>query len=215
MPPGLEKDREAALALRPVSRETAERLDAFAGELTRWQTVKNLVGRGTLDRIWTRHIADSLQLLDLAEGEQWVDLGSGAGFPGLVLGIAALDERPGMQVALIESNARKCAFLRHIARLTGAAVTVHQARLEDVIGPLGSTNVVTARALAPLTDLIGWSEQLLKTGAVGLFPKGRDAAVELTEARKSWRFDADVFPSRTDSDARIIRVRSLHGQSPQ
>jgi 16S rRNA (guanine527-N7)-methyltransferase len=75
--------------------------------------------------------------------------------------------------------------------------------------------VVTARALAPLKDLIGWSEQLLKTGAVGLFPKGRDAAVELTEARESWRFEADVFPSRTDSDARIIRIRSLHGQSSQ
>ena len=212
---GLEKDREAALALRPVSRETAERLDVFAGELTRWQTVKNLVGRGTLDRIWTRHIADSLQLLDLAGGHRWVDLGSGAGFPGLVLGIVALEERPGMRVDLVESNARKCAFLRHIARLSGAAVTVHQARLEDVLGQLSGTDVVTARALAPLSDLIGWSAQLLKTGTTGLFPKGRDADVELTEARKSWRFDADVIPSRTDSDARIVRIRSLHGQSSQ
>jgi 16S rRNA (guanine527-N7)-methyltransferase len=132
-----------------------------------------------------------------------------------VLGIAALEERPGMRVDLVESNARKCAFLRHIARLTGAAVTVHQARLQDILGQLGGTDVVTARALASLTDLIAWSEQLLKTGAIGLFPKGRDAAVELTEAGKSWRFEADVVPSRTDSDARIIRIRSLHGQSSQ
>ena len=187
----------------------------FAGELTRWQAVKNLVGRGTLDRIWTRHIADSLQLLDLAGGERWVDLGSGAGFPGLVLGIAALEERPGMHVDLVESNARKCAFLRHMARVTRAAVTVHQARLEDLLGQLPPMDVVTARALAPLSDLIGWSEQLLKTGTTGLFPKGRDADVELTEARKSWRFDADVIPSLTDSDARIVRIRSLHGQSSQ
>ena len=215
MDAGLDQDREAALALRPVSRETVERLDVFAGELTRWQTVKNLVGRGTLDQIWTRHIADSLQLLDLADGQRWADLGSGAGFPGLVLGIAALDERPGMHVDLIESNARKCAFLRHIARQTGAAVTIHHARLEDILGGLPETNVVTARALAPLTTLIGWSEQLLKTGAVGLFPKGRDAAAELTEACKSWKFDADVVPSLTDSDARIVRIRSLHGQSSQ
>ena len=153
MDAGLDYDREAALALRPVSRETVERLDVFAGELTRWQTVKNLVGRGTLDQIWTRHIA----------------------------------------------------------RQTGAAVTIHHARLEDILGGLPETNVVTARALAPLTTLIGWSEQLLKTGAVGLFPKGRDAAAELTEACKSWKLDADVVPSLTDSDARIVRIRSLHG----
>jgi 16S rRNA (guanine527-N7)-methyltransferase len=215
MPASLDRDREAALALRPVSRETAARLDVFAAELTRWQAVKNLVGRGTLDQIWTRHIADSLQLLDLAGGHRWADLGSGAGLPGLVLGIAALDERPDMHVDLVESNARKCAFLRHMARLTGAPVTVHQGRLEAVLGRLPHADVVTARALAPLSDLIRWSEELLKTGTVGLFPKGRDADVELTEARKSWRFEADVIPSRTDSEARIVRIRSLHGQSSQ
>jgi 16S rRNA (guanine527-N7)-methyltransferase len=120
-----------------------------------------------------------------------------------------------MHVDLVESNARKCAFLRHMARLTGAPVTVHQGRLEAVLGRLPHADVVTARAFAPLSDLIRWSEELLKTGTVGLFPKGRDADVELTEARKSWRFEADVIPSRTDSEARIVRIRSLHGQSSQ
>src|SRR3712207_4135056 len=109
-------DREAALALTPVSRETLRRLDIFAEELRRWQQIKNLVGPKTLDALWTRHIADSLQLLDLTpDASTWLDLGSGAGFPGIVLGIAALER--GGAVDLVESNGRKCAFLRHVVRL--------------------------------------------------------------------------------------------------
>ena len=204
-----ERDRAAALALARVSRETASRLDILASELRRWQGVKNLVGPGTLDSIWTRHIADSLQLLDLAPAARtWIDLGSGAGFPGLVLGIAAL-ERDGMGVDLVESNGRKCAFLRHVARLTGAPVTVHEARAEAVIGRFKGAEVVTARALASLAQLLAWGEALLTTGTIGLFPKGRDAQAELTEAEKSWRFDAELVPSRTDSEGRIVRIHSL------
>jgi 16S rRNA (guanine527-N7)-methyltransferase len=202
-------DRAAALALRPVSRETGERLDILARELRRWQEVQNLVGPGTLDRVWTRHIADSLQLLDLApEARSWLDLGSGAGFPGLVLGIAGI-ERDGMRVDLVESNGRKCAFLRHVVRLIGAPVTVHQARVEAVIGRFVGADVVTARALAPLPQLLVWTEGLLTTGTLGLFPKGREAQAELTEAAKTWKFDAELVPSRTDSEARIVRIRSL------
>jgi 16S rRNA (guanine527-N7)-methyltransferase len=205
-------DRAATLALHPVSRETGERLDLLARELRRWQGIKNLVGPGTLDAVWVRHIADSLQLLDLApKARTWADLGSGAGFPGLVLGIAAL-EREGMTVELVESNGRKCAFLRHVARLTGAPVTVHQARLEAVIGRFTGTDVVTARALAPLPRLLAWTEPLLTTGTTGLFPKGREAEGELTEAAKSWRFCAELLPSRTDSDARIVRIHSLEAR---
>jgi 16S rRNA (guanine527-N7)-methyltransferase len=203
------KDRAAAFALTPVSRETGERLDLLVGELRRWQAIKNLVGPGTLDAVWTRHVADSLQLLDLApEARVWVDLGSGAGFPGLVLGIAAL-ERHGMRVDLVESNGRKCAFLRHVARLTGAPVTVHEARLEAVIDRFAGADVVTARALTPLPRLLAWAEPLLTTGTTGLFPKGREVEGELTKAAKSWRFDAELVPSRTDSDARIVRIHSL------
>ena len=202
------EDRAAALALYPVSRETGERLDILARELRRWQQVKNLVGPGTLDRVWTRHIGDSLQLLDLTpEARTWVDLGSGAGFPGLVLGIAALERD--MRVDLVESNGRKCAFLRHVVRLTGAPVTVHQARVEAVIGRFVGADVVTARALAPLAQLLAWAEPLLTTGTTGLFPKGREVEAELTEARKSWRFEAELIPSRTDSEGRIVRIHSL------
>jgi 16S rRNA (guanine527-N7)-methyltransferase len=208
--PDRDGDRSTALSITPVSRETAERLDVLVAELRRWQQIKNLVGPDTLNSTWTRHVADSLQLLELApEARRWLDLGSGAGFPGLVLAVAAR-ERGDMHVDLLESNGRKCAFLRHVARLTGAAATIHQARLETRIADFVDVDVVTARALAPLHQLVDWVRPLLTTGSVGLFPKGRDAEAELTEASKSMRFSAELFPSRTDSEARIIRIRSLH-----
>lgn len=192
-----------------VSRETQEKLELLERELRRWQAIKNLVGPATLDQIWDRHIVDSLQLLDLApEARTWLDLGSGAGFPGLVLAIAGAER--GLKIHLVESNSRKCAFLRHIARLTGAAATVHEARLETVIPDfIGKADVVSARALASLTMLLEWTEPLLKAGTIGLFPKGRDAEIELTEARKRWTFEADILPSRTDSEARILRITSI------
>ncbi|MXQ11825.1 16S rRNA (guanine(527)-N(7))-methyltransferase RsmG [Microvirga makkahensis] len=192
-----------------VSRETLEKLELLERELRRWQAIKNLVGPATLDRTWDRHIVDSLQLLDLApEAKTWVDLGSGAGFPGLVLAIAGQEK--GLTVHLVESNSRKCAFLRQIARLTGAPAVVHEARLEAVIpGFVGKADVVSARALASLTQLLEWTEPMLKAGTIGLFPKGRDAESELTEALKRWTFKADVLPSRTDSEARILRITSI------
>ncbi|HZW47723.1 MAG TPA: 16S rRNA (guanine(527)-N(7))-methyltransferase RsmG [Microvirga sp.] len=192
-----------------VSRETLEKLQLLERELRRWQAIKNLVGPATLDQVWDRHIVDSLQLLDFApEAMTWVDLGSGAGFPGLVLAIAGQER--GLKVHLVESNSRKCAFLRQIARLTGASAMVHEARLETVIPSfVGKADVVSARALASLTQLLEWTEPMLKTGTIGLFPKGRDAESELTEARKKWTFKADILPSRTDSEARILRITSI------
>ena len=196
-----------------VSRETREKLELLERELRRWQAIKNLVGPATLDRIWDRHIVDSLQLLDLApDARTWLDLGSGAGFPGLVLAIAGAER--GLRVHLVESNSRKCAFLRHVVRLAGAPATIHEARLEAVIpGFVGRAEVVSARALAALPLLLEWTEPLLKAGAIGLFPKGRDAEIELTEARKRWTFAADILPSRTDSEARILRITSIESHS--
>ena len=196
-----------------VSRETKEKLELLERELRRWQAIKNLVGPATLDRIWDRHIVDSLQLLDLApEARTWLDLGSGAGFPGLVLAIAGAER--GLRVHLVESNSRKCAFLRHVVRLAGAPATIHEARLEAVIpGFIGRAEVVSARALAALPLLLEWTEPLLKAGTIGLFPKGRDAEIELTEARKRWTFAADILPSRTDSEARILRITSIESHS--
>jgi 16S rRNA (guanine527-N7)-methyltransferase len=196
-----------------VSRETFEKLELLERELRRWQAIKNLVGPATLDQIWDRHIVDSLQLLDLApDAGTWLDLGAGAGFPGLVLAIAGAER--GLRVHLVESNSRKCAFLRHIARLTGAPAKVHEARLETVVpGFVGKADVVSARALASLPMLLDWTEPLLKAGTMGLFPKGRDAEIELTEARKKWTFEAEILPSLTDPEARILRITSIESHS--
>ncbi len=194
--------------LARVSRETGARLDTYVAELARWQTVKNLVGPSTLSEIWARHVDDCLQIVDLAPdgARRWLDLGSGAGLPGLIVAIAGPQ---GTQVDLVESNGRKCAFLRAAARATGAPVRVHQARLESVIpGLSGKVDVVTARALAPLKDLIAWCDPLWRSGTVGLFMKGQDVESELTEASKSWMIQYDLIPSRSDPKGRIVRVRS-------
>lgn len=200
-------DRRNALGLTPVSRETEERLAILVAELERWQRAKNLVSNATMDEVWTRHIADSLQLFDLApEARRWLDLGSGGGFPGLVLGIRLAET--GGHIDLVESNARKCAFLRHAARLTGAPVTVHNARIEAVMPQfLGKVEAVTARALAPLPLLLDWCKDLLRTGVIGVFPKGQYLDAELTEASKYWKIQASTFPSVTDSAARILVIR--------
>jgi 16S rRNA (guanine527-N7)-methyltransferase len=207
-------DRRAALRLTPVSRETEERLAILVAELERWQAAKNLVSAATLADVWLRHIADSLQLATLApDAKRWLDLGSGGGFPGLVIGIVMAERGVG-RVDLVESNSRKCAFLRHAARLTGAPVTVHQARIEDVIGDFsGRTDVVSARALAPLRQLLDWCSELLRTGAIGLFPKGQHLDAELTEASRYWKIHASTVLSVTDEAARVLVVRGAEKQA--
>jgi 16S rRNA (guanine527-N7)-methyltransferase len=189
-----------------VSRETEHRLRTYVAELERWQTVKNLVGPATLDQIWTRHIADSAQLLRLAPtARRWLDLGSGAGFPGLVIAILLGNEA---DVHLVESNSRKCAFLRAAIRSTGAKAVVHESRIEAIVANFaGRIDIVTARALAPLVRLLPMVKDLLRTGAMGIFPKGQDLDAELTEATKSWRINTEVVPSVTDRSAGILIVR--------
>lgn len=200
------QDRLHAFRLTPVSRETEERLAILVTELKRWQQAKNLVSGATLDEVWTRHVADSLQLLGHApQAQRWLDLGSGGGFPGLVLGIQLAEL--GGHIDLVESNARKCAFLRHAARLTGAPVTVHNARIEDVVDSFaGKVEAVTARALAPLPLLLDWCKELLRTGVTGVFPKGQHLEAELTAAAKYWKIQATTFPSVTDSAAAILVI---------
>jgi 16S rRNA (guanine527-N7)-methyltransferase len=208
--PDLTADRAKAMRLTPVSRETLRRLDRFVGTLLTWRAKTNLIAASTIPHLWTRHIADSLQLLDLApEARTWVDLGSGAGFPGLVIA-CALAETPGAKVHLVESNAKKAAFLREAARLTGAPAVVHAERIETFVAAFaGPADVVTARALAPLKMLLDQSVSLLTTGALGLFPKGQDVDAELTEATKYWTINVNLAPSRTDSNGRIVVVRAL------
>jgi 16S rRNA (guanine527-N7)-methyltransferase len=209
-PPDLSADRARALALTPVSRETVARLDRFVAGLIAWQRRINLIARSTESNLWTRHIADSLQLLPLApQARIWVDLGSGGGFPGLVIA-CALAEVAGARVHLVESNAKKAAFLREAVRATDAPATVHAVRMEDFVeNPPRPIDIVTARALAPLTQLLAATYPLLKKGSLGLFPKGQDVASELTEAAKYWKVQASLATSRTDPKARIVVVRGL------
>lgn len=208
--PDLTADRAAALRLTPVSRETLRRLDAFVEALLAFNAHTNLIGASTVPHLWTRHIADSLQLLDLAPNARvWVDLGSGAGFPGLVIA-CALADTPGAKVHLVESTGKKARFLREAARLTGVPVVVHAERIERFVEVFpGPVDVVTARALAPLKLLLDQSVSLLKTGALGLFPKGLDVVAELTEATKYWNIKVNLAPSRTDAKGRVVVVHGL------
>ena len=197
-------DAAAFQAAADVSRETRQRLEAYAALLTRWQKAINLVSATTLPDIWRRHMLDSAQLRPLipAGARCVVDLGSGAGFPGLVLAILGV---PG--VNLIESDARKATFLREAARVTGASVTVHATRIETVEDL--AADVVTARAFAPLDRLLAQASRFWTANTLGLFLKGQDIDAELTAAAKCWRFRAERLPSRSDPSGVVLRVGGL------
>ena len=203
-------DKAEALNLTPVSRETESRLDGYLDLLRHWQVTTNLVAPSTLPHLWTRHVADSLQLLTLApDARTWVDLGSGGGFPGVVLA-CALAEKSGAVVHLVERNSKKAAFLREALRITSAPGIVHAAGIEDVVESIqGPIDCVTARALAPLHQLIGFAEPLVKRGAKALFLKGQDVESELTEATRCWSMEPILHPSRTGGNGWIVELDQI------
>jgi 16S rRNA (guanine527-N7)-methyltransferase len=188
-----------------VSRETLSRLKAYADVLFDWNARHNLVAKSTLPDLWRRHFWDSAQLTPLIpEGARTLaDLGSGAGFPGLIL--AAI--RPDLAVTLHEATTKKCAFLQAAADRMGLTVTIQNARLED-LGPQ-PFDIVTARALAPLPQLLRYAHNLVDLNSVCLFLKGQNVGVELTEAHKYWNMKASQVPSQTDPSAAIVVVREL------
>ena len=200
-------DKAEALRLTPVSRETESRLDRYLDLLGQWQTTTNLVAPSTLPHLWTRHVADSLQLLALAPtAKTWVDLGSGGGFPGIVLA-CALAEKPGAVVHLVERNSKKAAFLREALRITSAPGIVHATGIEDIVDSIqGPIDCVTARALAPLHELIGFAEPLVGKGAKALFLKGQDVESELTEATKYWNIKPILHSSLTGGHGWIVEL---------
>ena len=206
----LSADKARALKLTPVSRETLKRLELYVDLLLKWQLTTNLIAPSTIPTVWTRHVADSLQLLDLApDAKVWVDFGSGGGFPAIPVA-CALASRPGAIVHLVESNGKKAAFLREAIRVTGAPAQVHAERVEKYTdGPVNSVDVVSARALAPLKVLCDQASSLIQRGAIGLFPKGLDVAAELTEAAKYWNIDATTVASKTSPEGCIVIIRGL------
>jgi len=194
-----------------VSRETLARLGGFVDLLGFWQRRINLVASAEPDAVWRRHVLDSARLLTLlpAGCRTLVDLGSGAGFPGLVLAILGVPE-----VHLVEADRRKAAFLREAARVTGTAgVRVHARRIED-LEPFPA-DAVTARALAPLPRLLALAEPWLAAGAVGLFPKGREVEAELTEAARSWTMELERLPGAAAPEGCILRIREARRVRPE
>lgn len=197
-------DRAAFLADFDVSRETIERLDAVLLTLDDWRKRSNLIGPKEWDRIWSRHVADSFQILDHIPGTaRVVDLGSGAGFPGLV--IAA--DRPEGYVTLMESVGKKCAFLRAAIEAADLSAAVYQGRIESA--PPSEADIVTARAFAPMPRLLEFASPWMKKGATGVFLKGERWKDELTDAKESWTFAYEAIPSRTGGSGVILIVREL------
>ncbi len=204
----LDADRRRALSLVPVSRETGERLVTFVDLLARWRGTTNLIAESSFPIVWTRHIADSAQLPPLVPGAvRWLDMGSGAGFPGLIVAIL-LAGTQGAIVHCVDSDRRRCAFLREAARATGAPAIVHPARVEaldpDALGPV---DCVTARAFAPLPRTLEFARPWLMRGAIGLFPRGRSAVRDLGQDPPPPDISVEPVRSLIDPEAAILRVR--------
>lgn len=196
----------------PVSRETESRLNQYAERLVRWTKTSNLVAPSTIDDLWSRHILDSAQLVALKpDATRWVDLGSGGGLPGIVIAIL-LAENGETVVHLVESNAKKAAFLHSTIAELKIPARVHRRRIEDAWDHVGAVDVVTARALAPLNTLLGLARPWLERGATGLFPKGRDFVGELAKSRDDWGFDLIEHPSVIDPESRILEIGGLRSR---
>jgi 16S rRNA (guanine527-N7)-methyltransferase len=198
-----------------VSRETLAKFDLYADLLQRWQKAVNLVAPSTLGEVWHRHFADSAQLLALgpSDARRWLDLGSGGGFPGLVLALLLAERGGAARVTLVESDTRKAAFLREVARQTGAPVDILSIRIEALPthASLQAVDVVTARALAPLPRLLELAAPVFDANTVGLFLKGREAAAELAQAQAAGltEYAIALAPSVTDREGRIAVVRRV------
>jgi 16S rRNA (guanine527-N7)-methyltransferase len=200
-------DAESFLASTHVSRETLERLTVYESLLLKWQKSINLVATSTLEELWARHMLDSAQLARIApqSTQNWLDMGSGGGFPGLVVAIL-LSDRPGFQMNLVESDHRKSIFLKEAARLTGAPVTVHAVRMERLSKAPPLPDVISARALGPLSRLLSYSADFFRSGTTGLFLKGAGVQGELTEASKDWIFDHEAIPSQSDPSGVVLKI---------
>lgn len=201
--------RAVLKANKNVSRETMERLDIYAALLNKWNPAINLVAKSTLAGMWTRHFLDSAQIFDLAppSSKHWVDIGTGGGFPGMVVAILAAETRPNQQTTLVESDLRKATFLRTVARKTGVRVNVLSERIENVLGM--GVDVLSARALAPLTQLLSHADQHLGKKGIALFLKGAHHREEMSEALKTWRFEVEEIQSTTDTQAVVLKIGGI------
>ena len=207
MIPGREKRLQEVLS--NVSRETVDNLLGFEELFRKWSRTINLASPSTLDQLWERHIVDSAQLFDMAPNAlKWLDLGSGGGFPGIVLAIL-LKQRSGSSIDLVESNGKKAAFLRTAIGQFSAPGTVHAMRIDAAWTKIATPDIVTARALASLSSLFTLAEPWLTRGAVALFQKGRDYRREIEESRDAWSFDLVERESAVDKDSVVLQISNL------
>lgn len=191
-----------------VSRETFDRLECYVEVLKKWNPKINLVSRSSIEHIWTRHILDSKQVYDLADPQPlWLDMGSGGGLPGIVVAILAAEKSPETKVTLLESDQRKCAFLRTAARECGVEVTVVSERIEKV--PPQNAGILSARALADLTQLLAFSERHLSKTGTALFPKGVTWKKEVEAAKTTWQFEHELHHSLTEPGAVILKIKGV------
>lgn len=203
-------DSDQIISRLSLSPDELARLRTYEQMVIRWSSVKNLVSGQALKDLWLRHILDSAQVQRaVPEAHVWADIGSGGGFPGLVTAIL-LSSEPNALVHLVESDNRKCAFLRAVSRETGLRTEVHHGRIENVVPSLGRVDAVSARALAEMDQLVAWSAPLLEKGAVGVFPKGKTVGQELTRLSTDSRFEVTMRPSISQSDGAIVLVRQNH-----
>ena len=192
-----------------VSRETLDRLQIYVDMLVKWQKAINLVAPATLPDAWSRHIVDSAQIFPLAakSSGKWLDMGSGGGFPGLVCAIIAAEKSPDISFHFIESDLRKCAFLRDVARQVGISINVMSRRIEDA--PPQNADIISARALSDLSKLCTLSYRHLATDGQCLFLKGQSAPQEIDTAKESWQMSIKTHPSVTSDDGQIIEIKEL------
>lgn len=198
------------LAIGPelaVSRETEDRLRRLAALLGKWNPAINLVSKSTIGSAWDRHILDSAQLYPARRFNNWVDLGSGGGFPGVVIAIIAAELNPDARFTLVEVDQRKATFLRECARELGIAPQIITERIESVV-PLGA-DILSARALASLDLLCGYASRHLGQGGEAVFPKGAGWRAEVEEARRNWTFTLDIVPSQTEPQAVVLKVKEI------
>ncbi|PNE11790.1 MAG: 16S rRNA (guanine(527)-N(7))-methyltransferase RsmG [Beijerinckiaceae bacterium] len=214
MPHSRLSPRAAHVLLADLPEATLRRLEIYAKLLQNWRRVINLVGKSSLDDLWVRHFADSLQVSEaVPEARRWLDLGSGAGFPGLVTAIKYADD-PEARVHLVEADRRKCAFLQTVMRETSAPAIVHCGRLENVLPVLDEQiDAVSARGLAPLDALLGYAEKFIDQGAAGVFSKGKLFEAELTDSLTAGKYFITTIESQTCSAARLVLVRPRAGGS--
>lgn len=199
-------DAASFAAATNASPQAIADLERYRSYLAEWNEKMNLIGPATLDTFWSRHAWDSAQILPLApDALTWADLGTGAGLPGIVLAIMQKD-RPGFHVHLVDSLTKRCRFLNEVVSGLQLPATVHNSRAEDLSL---TVDIVTARACAPLSRLLGYAQPYVKRGAQALFLKGQEVASELEDAARTWDFEADVSPSLSDARGRIVRVRRL------